>query len=197
MPQSDTDDTDQTDEVQETTDEETEDSTVDETDDDASGSDDEGAGDDDTEDEFDRDRAMAKIRKVNREAENLRRRLKEAEAAQAELKEIKDSQKSDAERLTDRASAAETQVSELTRQINMLTIQKEFDLSDDQVEYLKGEDLDALRESAEKYIEVNHLKQEPKKPSAPSAKHVSGGRVPKSGGEPMNPLKLAELVKRR
>ena len=59
------------------------------------------------EEPFDAERAQAKIRKANSEAENLRRRLKELEPLAAKAKELEDAQKTAEERAAERAEAAE------------------------------------------------------------------------------------------
>ncbi|MFE1321598.1 hypothetical protein [Kitasatospora phosalacinea] len=59
------------------------------------------------EEPFDAERAQAKIRKVNSEAESLRRRLKELEPLAAEAQALRDAQKSAEERAAERAEAAE------------------------------------------------------------------------------------------
>ena len=72
------------------------------------------AGQDDDEDDDGLDeRTRAKIRKANREAQNLRTRLKELEPAAAELKKIKASQQSETERLTEQLAEREKELTEL------------------------------------------------------------------------------------
>lgn len=72
-----------------------------------------------TEDEkpFDRKRAEAKIRKVNSEAEGLRKRLKELEPKAAELQALKDAEKSDTERLTDQLAAANERIDKTRKRL--------------------------------------------------------------------------------
>lgn len=156
-----------------------------------------GGGEDDSEDEeFDLDRAKAKIRKVNREAENLRKRLKDTEGPLAELKKLQDAQKSDSEKVADRISSTEKERDELRDENNRLRIQMEFGLTDAQVKRLTGSNLDELRTDAEDFVEENNIKTGSKKP-APSAKEVSGGREPKETVQKIDPTALAEKVKRR
>jgi len=57
--------------------------------------------------DFDADRAKAKITKANSEAAALRKRLKEAEEKAARLDEIENASKSEAERFAERIAAAE------------------------------------------------------------------------------------------
>lgn len=64
-----------------------------------------GGGDGDG--ELDLDRAKAKIAKANSEAAGLRKRLKEAEDKAKKFDDIEDSKKSEIERLTGQATAAE------------------------------------------------------------------------------------------
>lgn len=179
-------------EVQETTDDQPEQEEPEEGEQESSSDEDDG----DEDEVFDKSRAMAKIRKVNREAENLRKRLKQAEAAEAELKKIKDSQKSESERLNDRATEAEARVAALQRELDLKTIQAEFGLSEKQVNRLHGDDVDELRQDAEIYIEENNLKKSAKK-AGPSANEVSGGRNPRTPKQTLDPAKLAARVRRR
>ncbi|MDQ0791968.1 hypothetical protein [Streptomyces sp. B1I3] len=66
---------------------------------------------------FDRKRAEAKIRKVNSEAEGLRKRLKELEPKAAELQRIKDAEKSDTERLADQLAAANERIDKTRKRL--------------------------------------------------------------------------------
>ncbi|WP_381801183.1 hypothetical protein [Streptomyces niveus] len=68
-----------------------------------------------TEEEFDRARAEAKIKKANSEAENLRKRLKELQPLAAKAKQLEDAQKSDQERLTEQLTAAEERAAKAVR----------------------------------------------------------------------------------
>ena len=69
---------------------------------------------------FDQDRAMAKIRKANSEADNLRKRLKELEPLAKKAQELEDANKTEAQRLVEardqfkaRADTAEVTLSKL------------------------------------------------------------------------------------
>lgn len=68
------------------------------------GSDDEGS----QEDDFDADKARAKINKANREAANLRKRIKDLEPLAQRAKDLEDSQKSELEKLTEQLQAAQS-----------------------------------------------------------------------------------------
>jgi membrane protein involved in colicin uptake len=68
-----------------------------------------------TEEEFDRARAEAKIKKANSEAENLRKRLKELQPLAAKAKQLEDAQKSEQERLTEQLTAAEERAAKAVR----------------------------------------------------------------------------------
>jgi len=67
------------------------------------------------EEPFDRERAEAKIKKANSEAENLRKRLKELQPLAAKAKELEDAQKSEQERLTEQLTAAEERAAKAVR----------------------------------------------------------------------------------
>lgn len=58
-------------------------------------------------DKFDADTAKAKISKANREARQLRERLKQLEPLAEKAKELEDANKTELEKLTERASGAE------------------------------------------------------------------------------------------
>jgi hypothetical protein len=62
------------------------------------------------EEPFDAERAKAKIKKANSEAENLRKRLKEQEPQLAELQRLKDADKTESQRLTDQLAAANERI---------------------------------------------------------------------------------------
>jgi chromosome segregation ATPase len=74
------------------------------------GSDDEGS----QEDDFDADKAKQKINKANREAANLRKRIKDLEPLAQRAKELEDSQKTELERLTEQLQAAQSASAEAT-----------------------------------------------------------------------------------
>lgn len=81
------------------------------------------ADDDSDDDEGDGldDRTKAKIAKANREAQNLRQRLKELQGSAKELKALKDKDKSEAERLAEERDQLKTQLDEL----NVANIRRE------------------------------------------------------------------------
>jgi DNA gyrase/topoisomerase IV subunit A len=72
---------------------------------------------------FDRKQAEAKIRKVNAEAQNLRKRLKELEPKAAELQRLKDAEKSDTERLTDQLAAANERITKTRERLVRTQVQ--------------------------------------------------------------------------
>lgn len=126
----------------------------------------------------------AKLHKVNRESQNLRNRLKEATAAVDELAKIKDSQKSDSERLTDRAAKAEEKAAALQSQLDRVIIKQEFGLTDAQAKRLVGTDLDSLREDAEElktafsHVAPEKDDEKPAPVKKVKAADVNGGKNP-------------------
>lgn len=88
------------------------------------------------EEPFDRARALAKIKKVNSEAENLRLRVKELEPLAKKAKELEDAQKSEQERLTEQLTAAEERAAKAIRTAvasKVEALAKEFEDPEDAV----------------------------------------------------------------
>lgn len=104
--------------------------------------------------DFDADKARAALSKKNREAQNLRKRLKDAEPMLEEFNRWKETQKTEAQR---QAELAEAQMFELSSAKEQLARQtaclKAGFTADEIVEFasrLRGEDEEALVEDAKK-----------------------------------------------
>jgi seryl-tRNA(Sec) selenium transferase len=85
---------------------------------------------------FDQDRAMAKIRKANDEAKGLRARVKELEALEAKVRDYEESQKSEAEKVQERAAKAEQRALAAETELIRERIARRHQISDDDLELL-------------------------------------------------------------
>lgn len=95
--------------------------------------------------EFDAERAKAKIAKVNSEAKSLRDRLKELEPLAAKVKEQEDAAKSVEERAVERITAAERRAADAEARALRLEVAAEKGLTPNQARRLVG----ATREELE------------------------------------------------
>lgn len=126
---------------------------LDKTDADATDTDDNDSDDSDNNEQFDPERARKKIAKANREAQNLRTRMKELEAGQAEYQKWKDSQKSEAEKIAERAAAAEEKAEKLQREVWIAKVIAKHGLSENQAKRLQGSTLEELDADAAELAE--------------------------------------------
>lgn len=85
---------------------------------------------------FDSERAMAKIRKANDEAKGLRSRVKELEAYEAKVREIEESQKSEAQKIQERADKAEQRAKDVEAELIRERIARRHKIDDDDLELL-------------------------------------------------------------
>jgi hypothetical protein len=118
---------------------------------------------------FDQDRAMAKIKKANDEAKGLRTRVKELEAYEAKVREFEESQKSEADKVQERAAAAEKRASDAEAELTRERIARRHHLDED--------DMDLLGSGTEEQIEARAKKIATKNAAVAAA----SGTAPPSG----------------
>lgn len=85
---------------------------------------------------FDESRARAKIAKANSEAKGLRSRVKELEAYEAKVRAIEESQKSEQQKLSERAEAAERERESTRAELVRERVARRFSISDDDFDLL-------------------------------------------------------------
>lgn len=142
------------------------------------------APDEGTGDEFDVERAKAKIAKTNSENASLRKRLKAAEEKAAKLDEIEQADKSEADQLRDQLAEAQRQAQEAQRRHDRLEVALEKALPEKDAKRvlngsrrLVGDDRDALEADAEDYFaSFGPLEGDP-----PANRSES---LPRGGGDP-------------
>lgn len=101
---------------------------------------------------YDRKRAEAKIAKVNREAAALRERLKELEPFAAKAKELEEAQKSEAERNTEKLTAAERRAIAAEEALLRRDVADEKGLTPAQAKRLVGKTREELLADADDFI---------------------------------------------
>lgn len=155
-----------------------------------------------TEEKFDPDRAMAKIAKANSEAAGLRKRLKELEPLAKKAKELEDANKSETEKLSERAKTAEGTAQEAT--LRAMRLEVAMDIAPDgmprkQVRELAkrliGTTLEELEEDAENLFAELGGERKPS-PGGKPRERLRGGREPNDEPVETDPEKLASLVPR-
>jgi phage protein D len=89
-----------------------------------------------SDEKFDADRAMAKIRKANDEAKGLRARVKDLEAYEAKVREIEESQKSESQKVQERADRAEQRAKAVEAELIRERIARRHKIDDDDLDLL-------------------------------------------------------------
>jgi DNA repair exonuclease SbcCD ATPase subunit len=156
------------------------------------------AGDDGLDsEEFDVDRAKAKIRKANSEAKNLRERVKQLEAAESKLREIEDSEKSELQRLQEQLADAEKRAG--TAQMESLRLQVAHDkgLTPSQARRLSGSTLEELEADADELLELFARPSQEDTPRVPSRPRPRLTDDTPSNEETRTPDQLASEVMRK
>lgn len=141
---------------------------------------------DSTEEKWDPERAKAAMSKKNRENESLRRRLKELEARDEKLRQIEDKDKSDTERLTERATQAAEKAKTLELEYNRLQLRLELGLTAEQAARVSGDNYDDMKADAEELLKLFQPAKgdEADKPKTtetkrkPAAESLKGGLKP-------------------
>lgn len=148
-------------------------------------------------DEFDEGRAKAKIAKANKEAQNLRARLKELEPLAAKAKELEDANKTEAEKLSERATSAEDRAGKVEGELMRLRIAMRKGLTEKQASRLVGTTEEELEADADELLESfgGEKKPTPKVAGKPK-ESLRGGADPEEEPEETDPRKLAALIRR-
>ncbi|WP_372728965.1 hypothetical protein [Nocardioides sp.] len=102
--------------------------------------------------QFDPERAQAKIKKANQEAANLRARLKELEPLAKKAQELEEAGRSDLEKLTARAEQAERTASQHEARAQRLEVAFEKGLTPAQAKRLVGGTREELEADAEEIL---------------------------------------------
>lgn len=142
--------------------------------------------------EFDKERALAKIKKSNAEAAGLRKRLKELEPKLKQFDEWQESQKSELEKLQGQLEAAVTRASTLEAEKLRRDVAAEKGLSASQAKWLQGSTLEELNSSADELL--SDFKAT--KIGKPTVSSLKGGSDP-SSDKPFDPKDIASRVLNR
>lgn len=150
--------------------------------------------------EFDAERAKAKIAKANQEAKNLRERLKAAEEKAARLDEIEQAGQSDVEKLTAKVAEYERKAQEAERRALVAEVAQEKGLTPAQAKRLVGNSLEELQADADELL-TSFKPQEGDTDGTPPPEgkptpHLRGGGDPTQAPETTDPAQLAEMVPR-
>lgn len=145
--------------------------------------------DESEDEEFDAERARKKISKANREAKNLRERLKKFEEAEAARK---DAEKSELEKAAERAEAAEKRAAalELNALRNEVALSK--GLTAAQAKRLQGTTKEELEEDADDLLETFGASKE--STSKRKATTLRGGSNPDEDKKPFDAKSLAKKM---
>src|SRR5690349_13743920 len=128
--------------------------------------------DDTNAESFDQERAMAKIRKANDEAKGLRARVKELEALESKVHEFEESQKSEAQKIQDRAAKAEQRALAAETELIRERIARRYQVSDDDLELLGSGTEDQIEARAKRIAALNAAAAAVKATVPPSEKPV-------------------------
>lgn len=147
---------------------------------------------------FDQERALAKIRKANQEAEGLRKRLKDLEPLAAKAKELEDANKSDNEKLTERLTSAEKAAASASAELLRLRVGLRKGLTEKQAKRLVGETEEDLEADADDLLDSFAAKKDPETPKVPTKpkERLRGGGEPNEEPEETDPRKLAAGIRR-
>lgn len=156
-----------------------------------------------TDDEpFDKERAKAKISKVNKEAENLRKRLKELEPLAQKAKELEDANKTDLQRLQEasesnktRADAAEQSYRRLQTALDRAPEGATLAQIRAVAKRASGDSEDELAADVDELFELLTPKQPPN-PSRKPHERLRGGGDPTEEPDETDPAKLAGRIRR-
>lgn len=118
----------------------------------------------------------AELSKKNREAQNLRRRLKDLEEQVSKTSSVDESKASELEKAVERAAAAEARVAELESESLRLSVAQEKGLTPAQAKRLQGSTKEDLEADADELLAVFAPKGQ--KADKPSPKSLAGGSDP-------------------
>lgn len=146
--------------------------------------------------EFDKDRAQAKITKANNEAKSLRKRLKDLEPQLEELARLKEEGKSDKDKLEERATGAEGRASKAEHEAARLRVALKKGLTEVQAKRLIGENEEELEADADELLASFKDEDEGPEPKRRPRERLRPGASPSSEPEETDPRKLAESIPR-
>lgn len=148
--------------------------------------------DESEDEEFDAERARKKISKANREAKNLRERLKKFEEAEAKRK---DAEKSDLEKAAERAEAAEKRAAELELNALRNEVALSKGLTAAQAKRLQGSTKEELEDDADDLLETFGASKETT--NKRKATKLRGGSNPDEDKKPFDAAELAKKLRSR
>lgn len=142
-------------------------------------------------------RARDKISKANREAANLRKRVKELEPLAEKLRELEKSQQSEQERLSSERDSLKSRADTAETELLRLRVAMRKGLSEAQARRLVGSTEEELETDADDLLESfspsSNQQQVPRRP----VENLRGGSRPDTEPEETDPAKLASMVRRR
>ena len=144
--------------------------------------------------EFDADRAKTKIHKANREAAALRARLKELEPKATAYDELKEGEKTESEKATARATAAEKRVAELEHAALRSEVANARGLTAAQAKRLVGSTKEELEADAEELAEAFTSQTGEAGKRKPPTRSLSGGSRPADNADTTDYAAIAESV---
>jgi len=144
---------------------------------------------------FDKDRALAKIRKTNSENAQLRKRIAEYEKAQ---KDADDAKKDDLTKAQEAQAALQKQLDDTTLENTRLRVALAKGLSEKQAARLVGATREELEADADDFLaDLAPKKDDPEPvPGKPREKLPRGGGDPDDDVVETDPDKLAALIPR-
>lgn len=158
--------------------------------------------DDSPDEPFDQDRAMAKIRKANSEAANLRKRLQELEPLAAKAKELEDANKSELQKLQEtvdefksRATTAEAKARKLSVALDAAPEGATIEQIRAVAKRVTGDSDEELKADAEELFGLLGSKSTTGLPGKPKER-LRGGGDPSGEPEERDPSRLAALIPR-
>src|SRR5690606_8795026 len=153
-------------------------------------------GTDDSTETLDVEKAKAKIHKANREAANLRARLKELEDKAGKYDEIENEKKSDLQRETEAREAAEKKAAELESRILRMEVASERGLTAGQAKFLTGATKADLEAAADELLAAfkGSSSSDSDKPNRPGVDNLRGGSDPSDDTE-TDPYKIAAAIR--
>lgn len=152
-------------------------------------------GGDDSNETLDVEKAKAKIHKANREAQNLRARLKELEDKAGKYDEIENEKKSDIQRETEAREAAEKKAADLETRLLRMEVATEKGLTASQAKFLTGATKADLETAADELLTAFKSEKSPDdKPGRPGVEDLRGGSDPGDATE-YDPHMLAAAIR--
>jgi hypothetical protein len=153
---------------------------------------------------WDEERAKADLAKKNREAQNLRNRLKEAEEKAGKYDQLEDAKKSESEKLNEKAASLEGRATKAEQEAARLRVALKKGLTETQAKRLVGETEEELETDADELLadfQPKKAEEEDKEEEAPEAdskrrpkERLRPGAAPSAEPEVRGPKELASRV---